>query len=156
MFSSISESISKVSAPKLVFEARNGMDAQFPRCPSCHEHVFFLQRVSSFFFICYACFSFSWSSRELFGIEGVSNVLFVMKNWSQVVIKRQDWVMNALATLWGKFWTRKREYLIDPWVWNFIPSKTIKEIVYGNTYIVYWFSDLVNHRDQELLHLLFR
>lgn len=36
--------ISATSAPRLVFEARNGMDAQFPRCPSCHEHVFFLER----------------------------------------------------------------------------------------------------------------
>ena len=43
------EHLAEISAPKLVFEARNGMDAQFPRCPSCHEHVFFLERVTSGF-----------------------------------------------------------------------------------------------------------
>ncbi|VDM74608.1 unnamed protein product [Strongylus vulgaris] len=33
------KSLRHVVAPKLVFEARNGGDAQFPRCASCHEHI---------------------------------------------------------------------------------------------------------------------
>ncbi|EYB90477.1 hypothetical protein Y032_0219g2454 [Ancylostoma ceylanicum] len=39
------KSLRNVVAPKLVFEARNGGDAQFPRCASCHEHVFIVERV---------------------------------------------------------------------------------------------------------------
>ncbi|KHJ97527.1 LIM domain protein [Oesophagostomum dentatum] len=39
------KSLRNVVAPKLVFEARNGGDAQFPRCASCHDHVFIIERV---------------------------------------------------------------------------------------------------------------
>ncbi|KAK6765919.1 hypothetical protein RB195_025686 [Necator americanus] len=39
------KTLRNVVAPKLVFEARNGGDAQFPRCASCHEHVFIVERV---------------------------------------------------------------------------------------------------------------
>ncbi|KAJ1374672.1 hypothetical protein KIN20_037407 [Parelaphostrongylus tenuis] len=39
------KSLRSIVAPKLVFEARNGGDAQLPRCESCSEHVFIIERV---------------------------------------------------------------------------------------------------------------
>ncbi|VDM55073.1 unnamed protein product [Angiostrongylus costaricensis] len=39
------KSLRSTVAPKLVFEARNAGDAQLPRCASCSEHVFIIERV---------------------------------------------------------------------------------------------------------------
>ncbi|KJH42534.1 LIM domain protein [Dictyocaulus viviparus] len=39
------KSLRNIVAPRLIFEARNGCDAHFPKCASCCEHVFIIERV---------------------------------------------------------------------------------------------------------------